>query len=90
MAEEMKLTNEEAAALDQIDNVLQKRQTTRAVEAPDATDLCDQYHSIRGALLILVKVLKKIPGFGAKAATALEFLMGLADTVCPVTKVAGN
>ena len=85
MAEEIKLTNEEAAALDQIDSVVQKGKTTRSVEAPDAADLCKQYHSIRGPLLILVKILKKIPGFGTKAAAALEFLMGLADTVCPVS-----
>jgi len=85
MAEELKLTNEEAAALDQIESVLQKRETTASAEALDTGDLCDKYHSIRAALLILIKVLKKIPGVGAKAAAALEFLMGLADQVCPVT-----
>jgi hypothetical protein len=82
MAEEIKLTNEEAAALEQIDSVVQNRK--RSTEAPDATDLCDQYRSMRGALLILVKVLKKIPVVGPKAAAAIEFLMGLADAVCPV------
>ena len=84
MAEEIKLTNEEAAALDQIDRVLQKRKPADTTEALDATDLCETYHSIRPGLLILVKILKKIPVVGPKAAAALEFLMGLADTLCPV------
>ena len=85
MAEEIKLTNEEAAALDQIESILQKGQTTASAEALSTSELCDKYHSLRGALLILVKVLKKIPGIGAKAAAALEFLMSLADAVCPVS-----
>jgi hypothetical protein len=85
MAEEMKLTNEEAAALDQIDSILQKGKTAASAEGLSESELCDKYHSLRGALLILVKILKKIPGIGAKAAAALEFLMSLADTVCPVS-----
>lgn len=85
MAEEIKLTNEEAAALDQIDSILQKGKPAASADALNTSELCDKYHSLRGALLILVKVLKKIPGFGAKAAAALEFLMSLADTVCPVS-----
>ncbi len=85
MAQEIKLTNEEAAALDQIDSVLQEGTTTASAEGLSTSELCDKYHSIRGALLVLVKILKKIPGVGAKAAAALEFLMGLADTVCPVS-----
>jgi hypothetical protein len=85
MAEEIKLTNEEAAALDQIDSVLQKGKAAGSAEALNTSELCDKYHSLRGSLLILVKILKKIPGFGAKAAAALEFLMSLADAVCPVS-----
>lgn len=85
MAEEIKLSNEEAAALDQIDSILQKGQTSASAEALNTSELCDKYKSLRGPLLILIKVLKKIPGVGAKAAAALEFLMSLADAVCPVS-----
>jgi len=84
MAEDIKLTNEEAVALDQIDSVLQKS-TAADATALNTKELCDKYHSIRAALLILVNILKKIPGVGAKAAAALEFLMSLADAVCPLS-----
>lgn len=84
MAEEMKLTNEEAAALDQIDRVLKEGKSATSAEALSTTELCETYHSIRGALLIAVKILKKIPVIGEKAAAAVEFLMKLADAVCPL------
>jgi ERCC4-type nuclease len=86
MAQELTLSNEENAAMDHLEKVLQSPQgTTPSAEALDVNDLCDKYHSIRAALTVLVKILKKIPGIGAKAAAALEFLMSLANTVCPVS-----
>ena len=85
MNQELTLSNEENAAMDHLEKALQGPQSTTASgEALDTNDLCDKYHSIRAALAVLVKILKKIPGVGAKAAAALEFLMSLADTVCPV------
>jgi len=87
MAEELKLTDEETAALDRIETEL-KGPGARATEvtakaAFDSGDLCEKYRAIRDALKILVKLLRKIPKIGPKAADAIEFLMGLADAVCP-------
>jgi len=83
MAEQMQLTSDEAAALDRIDAEL-KGFSTRAQAATEGVDnLCEQYHKIKGALLILIKIVKKIPLYGGKIAAALEFLMGIADAVCP-------
>ena len=83
MAQEMKLTNEQAAALDRIESALTGPQT-KTVAALDSIDVCKTYQSIRKDLLMLIKILKLIPKIGAKAAAALEFLMSLADKLCPV------
>ncbi len=87
MAQELKLTNEETAALDRIDAELagfSGRAKALAATEGGVGDLCDQYHKIRAALLILISIVKKIPVYGGKIAAALEFLMGIADAVCPV------
>ncbi len=81
MAQEMKLTKEQAAALDRIEAALSGPQA-KTVVALDASDLCKKYQSIRNDLLTLIKILKLIPKIGAKAAAALEFLMSLADKLC--------
>lgn len=78
---ELKLTNEESAALDRIDAELNQ---TKALAEGGVEDLCKIYKGLKGPLEILVKLLEKIPGFGAKAAAALEFLMKIANAVCPV------
>jgi hypothetical protein len=85
MAQELNLTREETAALDRIEAELKgsPAKATAAIASLDTSELCDKYHSIRAALLILIKILKKIPVVGPKAAAALEFLMSLADAVCP-------
>lgn len=88
MAEELKLTNEETAALDRIETELKgsgARLTAATTKAAlESGDLCEKYRAIREPLKILVKLLRKIPKIGPKAADAIEFLMGLADAVCPV------
>ncbi len=88
MATELKLTKEETAALDRIDAELKGSSTTRGMAktkaaALDVGDLCEKYKAIKGALRILVKVLRKLGTVGNKAADAIEFLMGLADIACP-------
>jgi hypothetical protein len=87
MAQELNLTTEETSALDQIDTELRGlsvRVTGAKASALDIGDLCKKYQAIRGALVILVKIAKKIPKIGEKVAAALEFLMSLADIACPV------
>ena len=83
---ELKLNTEEIAALDNIEAELKgfsPRAKTMAA-AEDVADLCKKYHAIRAYLLILIKIVEKIPVYGAKIAAALKFLMSLADSVCPV------
>ncbi|HZI85248.1 MAG TPA: hypothetical protein VFD48_00330 [Pyrinomonadaceae bacterium] len=80
----VKLNAEEAAALDRIDAELKAAPATGPGVAAASTDLCKKYHTLKGPLQILVKLLRKIPGFGGKAADALEFLMSIADSFCPV------
>jgi len=76
---ELKLTDQETAALDRIDAEL----GARAISEGSVEDLCKIYKSLKGPLEILVAFLKKIPGFGKKAAAAIEFLMKIADGLCP-------
>ena len=85
MEQEIELSQEEEAALEQIDNLTALRVTTgtRAVAALQSGDLCEKYRTIRGALKILVGILRRLGSIGKKAAEAIEFLMSLADTVCP-------
>ncbi len=82
---ELKLNTEETAALDRIEDELRgfspRAKTMAAAEG--VNDLCEKYHAIRSYLLILITIVKKIPVYGAKIATALEFLMSLADSACP-------
>jgi hypothetical protein len=89
MSTEVKPNNEESAALDHIDAELKKFQRSRTEAAAplaksDLGEICKVYNGLKGSLEILVKFLKKIPGVGAKAAAVIEFLMGIADTVCAV------
>jgi len=86
MAQELTLTNEESAALDRIGAELTgfSPQAASAMATESGFgDLCKKYHSIRAALLIMIQIVKKIPVYGGKIAAALEFLMGIADAVCP-------
>jgi len=83
---ELRLTNEETAAFDRIEAELKgfsALKKTAALDKSGLGDLCKKYHAIRAALLILIKFVKKIPVYGAKIAAVLEFLIGLADAVCP-------
>lgn len=82
---ELKLNNNEIAALDNIEAELAGFSVrTVMVSEGGLGELCKKYHAIRAWLLIAINIVKKIPVYGAKIAAALEFLMGLADAVCPV------
>ena len=80
----LKLNEEENAALNRIDAELKGLSPSSREAAAAEVDLCEKYKAIKGPLQILVKILRKIPGFGGKAADALEFLMSIADSLCPV------
>jgi hypothetical protein len=83
MAQEIELKQEEREALDLIDSELRGR-PAKGVGLADIGDLCQQYQKLRPTLAILIQIVKKIPGIGARIATVLEFLMGIADLACPV------
>jgi hypothetical protein len=78
MTETINLSAKEKSALDTID-----AEVGALGGGLDAGELCKRYQAIRSALLILIAILKKIPKFGTQAAAALEFLMSLADALCP-------
>ena len=87
MANEVKLTREEEAALDRIDVALADSQgksvTTEAAEF-DVDNVCETYRKIRDEILLIIKFLKKVPfSWAKKVAEILEFLMGIADKLCP-------
>jgi hypothetical protein len=87
MAEEVKLTREEEAALDRIETALSRRggvAATATAEEFDAANACETYRSIRDEILLAIKYLKKLPFSWAKRVAAiLEFLMSIADKLCP-------
>lgn len=78
MSQEMNLSDEEQRALDQLDQL----GATRGL--PDLGELCSRYRALRPSLEILLRLLRRLPGVGSRAAAALEFLMGIADVACPV------
>ena len=86
MANEVKLTQEEEAALDRIDAALagpQGMALTTAAEF-DVDNVCETYRKIRDEILLIIKFLKKVPfSWAKKVADILEFLMGIADNLCP-------
>lgn len=85
MEQELKLSREEEAALEQIDEITSPQGTTGTrAAALEVGDLCEKYKAIKGALKILVGILRRLGPVGKKAADAIEFLMGLADIACPV------
>jgi hypothetical protein len=89
MSTQLQPDKEEAAALDRIEAELKglaarPASGTTAAAAENVGDLCKTYQAIKGPLEILVKFLRKFPGYGKKAADAIEFLMRIVDTVCPV------
>ena len=85
MSTEVKPNSEEKAAIDRIDAELYKLRSmpeTKSLTEADLGEICKIYQTIRGPLEILVAFLKKLPG-GATAAGVIEFLMKIADAVCP-------
>ena len=70
-------------ALDKIDSVLAASRT-RSKALPSAKSLCDQYKKIRTYLELVLPFIEKIPVYGSKIATAIRFLMTLADAACPI------
>ena len=82
MSQEMNLSEEESRALEQLDQLSAAPEATRGL--PNIGDLCQKYQSLKPTLQILVRVLRRIPGIGGRAASALEFLMSIADTACAI------
>jgi hypothetical protein len=49
----------------------------------DAVALCDEYKKIKKLILVFLPLISKIPVIGPKIAAILQFLMTIADTICP-------
>jgi len=90
MSNEIDFSSEELDALDRIDSELQGLRVPKkagldlaTLSSIDPGDLCTKYRAIKASLKILVRLIRRIPKVGDKAADAIEFLMGLADIACP-------
>lgn len=77
----MARTKEEMELLNGLD-LLDAELATEGVRGLAAPDLCAKYLKIRPTLVTVVAIVKKIPFLG-KVVVALEFLMALADQLCP-------
>jgi hypothetical protein len=55
----------------------------RKVKGIDAAKLCEIYKKIRPLLVLLMPFLQKIPVWGPKLVSILQFLMKSADAICP-------
>jgi hypothetical protein len=49
----------------------------------DASALCDEYKKIKKWIAIFLPLIGKIPVIGPKIVAIVEFLMSIADTICP-------
>lgn len=49
----------------------------------DPGQLCNQYRQLKPLLNTALKLVKAIPVYGPRIASAIQFLMQIADTVCP-------
>ncbi|HWS99679.1 MAG TPA: hypothetical protein VN256_05340 [Pyrinomonadaceae bacterium] len=81
MSQELNLSREETDALERLDAELKGGEVKAKA---DAGDLCERYRALRPTLEILVRLVRRIPRVGERIAAAIEFLMGIADTACPV------
>jgi hypothetical protein len=87
MANEVKPNSAEAAALDRIGSALSGQggmAMTATAEEFDVGNVCEIYRKIRDEIELVIKFLRKLPFSWAKrVADLLEFLMGIADKLCP-------
>ena len=74
------MSNESDAlkALDKIEKSLQPIDTKGASQK----ELCTEYKKIKKFLEKALGLIEKIPVYGKKIATAIKFLMHIADTIC--------
>ena len=61
-----------------------KLTTKRVTRDTDQGAICKQYKSIKPLLQAALPLIEKIPLYGSKIATAIRFLMTIADVACPV------
>ncbi len=84
--DEMNFSAEDKKHFDNLESEIKKARIGEggATAKLDVGDLCKQYHKIEPALKKALPFIKWIPKYGKTIATALEFLMGIADSACPV------
>jgi len=78
------LTREEQQVFEDLDKQLSTFRTAKTSERLDAADLCDTYHKIKPILKLALPIIRKfVPVIGDRIADAIEFLMTIADGLCP-------
>lgn len=70
-------------ALDQIEAQVGGAGAGASADALDRGQLCEQYRSIKPLLERAIKLVQAIPVYGPRIASAIRFLMTIADQVCP-------
>ncbi len=75
----------DAKALEALDTIEREiGATERSLAGIDVSKLCEQYKNIKPMLQLALNLVDKIPIYGSKIASAIRFLMTLADAACPV------
>lgn len=78
----MSQNQQHAEALAALDEVEQHVNRSASGKAALAGNVCDEYRRLRPSLEKIVTFVRLIPVYGPKIAAALQFLMGLADSLC--------
>jgi hypothetical protein len=57
--------------------------SVKSVASADPAKLCEIYKRYRPLIVLALALIKRIPVYGVKIAAIIEFLMQIADKVCP-------
>lgn len=74
-------------ALDNIENIIKTDVKDKALVMPSSDSMCSKYHHIKKFIQIVLPYISKIPVYGSKIVVILEFLMTIADKLCPANNV---
>ena len=74
-------------ALSKVEQTVGHTRTTRGA-LPDFKTVCENYRSVRPMLEKALPLIEKVPLYGGKIATAIRFLMAVANVACPADKPA--
>jgi len=62
---------------------ISSRLSSKSAKGADPAALCKVYTETRPLMLALLPFVRKIPVYGQRIAQVIEFLMKIADSLCP-------